>query len=296
MGSSSKRNYEVNMKGIILAGGKGTRLNPLTSSISKQLLPVFDKPLIYYPLSSLISLGIKDILVISDPKNLNQFKDLLKNGEQFGISINYHEQESPNGIAESFIIGESFIEDEPVALILGDNIFISDILSPSIIKSFKSGAIIFTSKVKDPERYGVLEIFNNQPVRIIEKPKEFISNHAVTGLYIYDSNVTEIAKQLKPSQRGELEITDVNQKYLEKGKLYNIDLGSSSAWMDAGTFDSLIDAGHYISSLQKRSKGLFGSPEISALQAGFISKDDLISSIGINIKNPYYSSIIEAID
>jgi glucose-1-phosphate thymidylyltransferase len=284
------------MKGIILAGGKGTRLNPLTSSISKQLLPVFDKPLIYYPLSSLISLGIKDILVISDPKNLNQFKELLKHGEQFGISINYHEQESPNGIAESFIIGESFIQDEPVALILGDNIFISDILSPSIIESFKSGAMIFTSKVKDPERYGVLETHNNKPVRIIEKPKEFISNHAVTGLYIYDSHVTEIAKKLKPSQRGELEITDVNQKYLEKGKLYNIDLGSSSAWMDAGTFDSLMDAGHYISSLQKRSKGLFGSPEISALQAGFISKDDLISSIGINIKNPYYLSIIEAID
>ena len=283
------------MKGIILAGGTGSRLSPLTLAISKQALPIYDKPLIYYPLSTLISLGINEILIISSPDQIDGFKLLLGSGERFGISLSYKIQDQPRGIAEALIIGDSFIEKSSCALILGDNIFISNTINSSKVKNFKKGAHIFTIPVKDPERYGVIKTSNNRPVDIVEKPKKFISNHAVTGLYFYDNDAPLICKKLKPSDRNELEITDLNKVYLEKSMLTVSSMGTSDVWLDAGTFESLLDAGNYISALQKRLGRLVGSPELTSYHQGFLSQKDLLSSIKSAPNNSYYQSLRSSI-
>ena len=283
------------MKGIILAGGAGTRLNPLTSVISKQLLPVYDKPLIYYPLSTLLSLGINEILIISSPSQINDFKSLLGNGKRLGIDLSYEVQNEPNGIAEALIIGEFFLQEDSCALILGDNIFISDKIVSSEVVNFKKGARIFTISVKDPERYGVIKLLNNIPVEIVEKPKEFISNNAVTGLYFYDNQATSLCRKLKPSNRNELEITDLNKVYLKNEMLSVSSLGESEAWMDAGTFESLLDAGNYIAALQKRLGRLVGSPELTSYNQGFLSKSDLLEFIKNAPNNSYYQLLKSSI-
>ena len=276
------------MKGIVLAGGSGTRLHPLTTAQSKQLLPIYDKPMIYHPLTTLISLGINEILIISNPHNINNFKLLLGDGAQFGINLSYEIQSKPNGIAEALIIGEPFLEEDNCALILGDNIFISDKLNVSQIENFKVGARIFAISVNDPERYGVLKISKNDVIDIVEKPKEFLSNSAVTGLYFYDSKASSICKSLSPSDRDELEITDLNKAYLENKSLSVIHLEDNDIWMDAGTFGSLLDAGNYISALQKRSGRLYGSPELASYNQGFISKEKLQNTIEKSPQNSYY--------
>ncbi len=277
------------MKGIILAGGSGTRLHPLTIAQSKQLLPIFDKPLIYYPLSTLISFGIKEILIITNPENINSFKNLLGNGDDFGIKIEYLSQSRPNGIAEALIIGEDFIDNDSTSLILGDNIFISDSLHFNASNHFKGdGAMIFSIEVNDPQRYGVVKFNREDPELIVEKPDKFISNHAVTGLYFYDSNASNMAKSLELSSRGELEITDLNNLYLGKKQLEVFRLSSSSSWMDAGTFNSLQDASEFIAALQKRSGQLFGSPEYAAYKQGFIDKNIILKKLDSSPKNEYY--------
>ena len=279
------------MKGIILAGGSGTRLHPLTLVTSKQLLPVFDKPLIYYPLSTLISLGVKDILLISSPTQLDSFKLLLEDGDKYGVNISYEVQLEPKGIAEALIIGENFINGDACALILGDNIFISDIFTPELSAVFHSGATVFTSHVEDPERYGVIEIQDDLPIQITEKPEKFISNLAVTGLYFYDSEAVECCKSLRPSARNELEITELNKIYLEKRKLNVINLSEASIWMDAGTFDSLQDASNCISSLQNRLGVLIGSPEYAAFKLGLLTQTKLNKDIDASLKNSYYLTL-----
>jgi len=232
------------MKGIILAGGKGTRLYPITKAISKQLLPVYNKPMIYYPINTLIEIGIKDILIITTPEDLIYFKNLLKNNDDFNLNFEFKVQKKPNGIAEAFIIGEDFIQNESVCLILGDNLFFN---SKSITKNnLKKSSKIFVKKVENPNSYGVLEVFNNVPKLIHEKPQEFISNFAVTGLYIYTSSVIDKVKKLIPSKRGELEITDLNNLYLKSNDCDVVFLESSSVWFDSGTFDSLLEASIYI--------------------------------------------------
>jgi len=280
------------MKGIILAGGSGTRLHPLTMAQSKQLLPVYDKPLIYYPLSTLISFGIREILIITNQENINSFKKLLGNGDTFGIDLEYLPQSNPNGIAEALIIGEEFINKQKVALILGDNIFISDSLNLNASDQSKDyGAMIFSIEVSDPERYGVVKLKDSRPELIVEKPKKYISNLAVTGLYFYDANASNMAKSLDFSARGELEITDLNNLYLSKQKLEVFNLGSSSSWMDAGTFDSLQNASEFISALQKRSGKLFGSPEYTAYKKGFIDQESILNKLLKSPKNQYYSML-----
>ncbi len=276
------------MKGIILAGGLGTRLHPLTKSVSKQLLPLFDKPMIYYPLSTLIELGIRDILLICKRNDKNLFQNLLKDGSQWGLRIEYAIQDKPSGIAESFIIGEKFIKDDNVALILGDNIFYGVKYN---IKNFKNGALIFSYQVQDPKRYGVIEIKNNLPKKITEKPKNPKSNLAVTGLYIYDKEVVKIAKTIKPSKRGELEITDINNNYLKRKKLKVCNLEQGSMWLDAGTFTTLLQAAHFIQTLQERQNIQIGSPESSALYQKFISRSQLKKIIKNSPKNEYFKNL-----
>ena len=283
------------MKGIILAGGAGTRLSPLTIALSKQALPVYDKPLIYYPLSTLISLGINEILIISSPTQIEGFKLLLGNGDRFGINLTYKIQDQPRGIAEALLIGESFIDNDSTALILGDNIFISDIINSSKVRNFTFGAEIFTIPVKDPERYGVVKLLDGIPIDIVEKPSKFVSDNAVTGLYFYDSSASKICKRLKPSQRNELEITDLNKEYLNQSALSVTSLGESDIWLDAGTFDSLLDAGSCISALQKRLGRLVGSPELTSYNQGFLGKEELLNIISNSPKNSYYKSLISNI-
>lgn len=296
MGYCIAKNCKSSMKGIILAGGSGTRLHPLTSVTSKQLLPVFDKPLIYYPLSTLISLGIRDILLISTPSQIPLFESLLNDGSKFGINISYSVQLEPKGIAEALIIGESFIQQDNCSLILGDNIFVSNIFNPSIIDNFIDGATVITSKVDDPERYGVIQLNEtDEPISIVEKPKKYISNHAVTGLYLYDNNASDFCKDLKPSARNEIEITDLNKCYLKKNRLKVIHLDDSSAWMDAGTFESLQDASNYVSSIQKRLGSPIGSPEYAALKNSFITSDDMLRILDKAPKNAYYEMLIKAL-
>jgi len=281
------------MKGIILAGGEGTRLKPLTGSISKQILPVFDKPMIYYPLSTLISMGINEILIITNPHNISIFQNLLGDGSQWGLDLRYEVQKEANGIAEALIISERFINRDNVALILGDNIFFSSELNNKVAKNFSHGARIFIKDVKDPERYGVVKFQNNQPTSIIEKPKNFISSKAVTGLYFYDDKSVDLAKNLEPSQRGELEISDLNNVYLSNRALDVLDLGQNSIWLDAGTFASLKDSSEQIAAQQNRSGQLMGSPELESFKQGFFDRDKIIEYLDQSPVNDYYQLLKE---
>ncbi|MFH1993190.1 MAG: glucose-1-phosphate thymidylyltransferase RfbA [Pseudomonadota bacterium] len=285
------------MKGIILAGGAGTRLYPLTIVMSKQLLPVYDKPLIYYPLSTLMLAGIKDILLISTPKDLPRFKTLLKDGSQIGINITYAVQSHPRGLADAFIVGEKFIGNDSVCLILGDNIFYGQGLISLLQKSaeLKQGAIIFAYNVKDPERYGVVEFDSLQNVLSIEeKPKSPKSKYAVVGLYFYDNSVVEIAKSLKPSARGELEITDVNKEYLKLKKMKVELLGRGFAWLDTGTQDSLLDASYFVKTVEERQGLKIACLEEIAYRMKFIQKKDLkqLSKFYNNKYGDYILSLI----
>ena len=266
------------MKGIILAGGKATRLYPVTKGICKQLLPVYDKPMIYYPLSALMLAGIRDILIISNPNDISRFKDLLGDGRNLGIKFSYAIQEEPKGIAESLIIGQEFIGKERVCLILGDNIFYGHDLTELLKEAsrLETGAIAFGYYVKDPQRYGVLEFDDKcNVVSIEEKPKKPKSNYAVCGLYFYDNNVARIAKNLKPSKRGELEITDVNNEYLKRGKLKVKLLGRGYAWLDTGTYDSLIDASIFIKTVEERQGLKIGCIEEVAYRMKYIDSGQL---------------------
>ena len=282
------------MKGIILAGGNGTRLSPLTKSVSKQLLPIYDKPLIYYPLASLMELNIKEIAIIVKSEEMSRFTKLLGNGEKFGINITYLTQDNPNGLAEAFIIAEEFIGSSHVTLILGDNIFYGDALKECLVNDLKSGANIVCTKVNDPERYGVAKIENGNVVQIIEKPTKFISNFAVTGIYVYDNSVIQKSKSLVPSARGELEITDLNNLYIKEGKLRASFLDDEMIWMDTGTFDSLHDASSIIKAIQNRTGNLIGSPELAAYNNHLIDKKTLKSQI--DYKNSYARSLLESLD
>ncbi len=262
------------MKGIILAGGSGTRLHPLTLSISKQLMPIYDKPMIYYPLSTLMYSGIREILIISTPKDLPLFKDLLGNGEKYGCQFEYAVQEAPNGLAEAFIIGADFIGKEKVALILGDNIFYGSGLSKLLQENNDpKGGIIYAYRVHDPERYGVVE-FNDkgQAVSIEEKPTKPKSNFAVPGIYFYDNSVVNIAKNIQPSHRGELEITDINKEYLKQGKLNVSILDRGTAWLDTGTFQSLMQASQFVEVIEERQGLKIGSIEGAAYEMGYINE------------------------
>lgn len=264
-------------KGIILAGGRGTRLFPLSKVYSKQLIAVYDKPMIYYPFATLLSMGIRDILIIADCAALDFYRKLFDDGSKLGVNIDYALQEQPNGIAEAFIIGEKFIGDSNVALILGDNIFYDE-TSSVFTKNIKTNkkAAIFAIYVDEPERYGVVKFDeNNQPVDIIEKPKTFVSNYAVPGFYIYDSSVVSIAKSLTPSDRGELEITDINKYYLEHGELNIVKINSGVAWLDCGTPDSLLSAGNLIASIEKNKGIKLGCIEEAALNQKFINVEML---------------------
>lgn len=265
-------------KGILLAGGSGTRLHPSTQATSKQLLPVYDKPMVYYPLSTLLLAGIRDILLISTPDDLPQFRRLLGDGSQFGASIAYAEQPSPDGLAQAFLIGESWLEGQACALALGDNLIHADHLSVSLraAAARPEGATVFAYQVRDPERYGVVSFDSNGRVaEIVEKPKAPTSNWAITGLYFYDERVTEFAHRITPSARGELEITDLNQLYLGDGSLRVEKLGRGTAWLDAGTPDSLLQAATFVQTIQSRQGNLVGCPEEVAFRMGFIDAASL---------------------
>lgn len=265
------------MKGIILAGGSGTRLWPITKGISKQLMPIYDKPMIYYPLTTLMQAGIKDILIITTPEDQSQFQRLLGDGSQWGISLSYAAQPSPDGLAQAFIIGEEFIGTDKVALVLGDNIFHGAELDESLKNcTDPDGGIVFAYQVDDPERYGVVEFDGNmKAVSIEEKPSKPKSNYAVVGLYFYDNDVVEIAKNVQPSARGELEITAVNEEYLRRGKLQVTTLDNGDVWLDTGTIDSLTDATDYIGVIQRRTGQIIGSPEKTAFDNNWIDQTKL---------------------
>ncbi len=265
------------MKGIILAGGSGTRLWPITKGISKQLMPIYDKPMVYYPLTTLMEAGIKDILIITTPHDQAAFQNLLGDGSQWGVSLEYAAQPSPDGLAQAFIIGEEFIGDDKVALVLGDNIFHGHRLSESLKKCVDpDGGRVFAYRVSDPERYGVVEFDeNNKAISVEEKPSQPKSNYAIIGLYFYDNDVVEIAKNVRPSERGELEITAVNDEYLRRGKLKVTTLDDGDVWLDTGTIDSMVDASDYVKVLQKRTGQIIGSPEKIAHEEGYISDEQL---------------------
>ena len=286
------------MKGIILAGGSGTRLYPLTRATSKQLMPVYDKPMIYYPLSTLMLAGIKDILIISTPHDLPRFKELLQDGSELGINLSYAEQPSPDGLAQAFIIGEKFIGNDSVSLILGDNIYYGPGLSKMLQKAAnkEKGATVFGYQVKDPERFGVVEFDEEMnAVSIEEKPEHPRSNYAVTGLYFYDNDVVEISKNIKPSPRGELEITDVNKAYLERGDLSVELMGRGFAWLDTGTHESLLEASQYIETVQRMQNVQVANLEEIAYRMGYISREDVLKLAQPLKKNEYGQYLLRLI-
>lgn len=286
------------MKGIILAGGSGTRLYPLTKAISKQIMPVYDKPMIYYPLSVLMLAGIKEILIISTPQDLPRFEELLGDGSEFGISLSYAVQPSPDGLAQAFIIGEDFIGDDSVALILGDNIYHGPGLSAMLQRAAakESGATVFGYQVKDPERFGVVEFDDKMnAISIEEKPEHPKSNYAVTGLYFYDNDVVEIAKNIKPSPRGELEITDINKGYLDRGNLSVEVMGRGFAWLDTGTHESLLEAAQYIETVQRMQNVQVANLEEIAYRMGYITKEEVHGLAQSLKKNEYGQYLLRLI-
>jgi glucose-1-phosphate thymidylyltransferase len=286
----------VARKGIILAGGAGSRLHPLTQVVSKQLMPIYDKPMIYYPLSTLMIAGISEILIITTPEESHRFQELLGDGSKWGIQLKYIVQHSPDGLAQAFILGEDFIGDDSVTLVLGDNLFYGHDLQKSLLESAKksSGATVFGYHVTDPQRYGVVDFDDNwKALSIEEKPEKPKSSYAVTGLYFYDNKVVELAKKIKPSVRGELEITDLNNLYLEAGELSVQLMGRGSAWLDTGTIDSLLDASNFISAIEKRQGLKICCPEEIAFRKGFISQKQLVELAQPLIKSGYGKYLIK---
>ena len=280
------------MKGIILAGGSGTRLYPLTMVTSKQLLPIYDKPMIYYPLSTLMLAGIRDILIISTPTDLPNFERLLGDGSRYGVNLSYKVQPSPDGLAQAFTLGEEFIGDEPCAMVLGDNIFygagLGDHLKKAVEAAQNGQATVFGYYVNNPERFGIVEFDNNwRVISVEEKPKQPKSNYAITGLYFYDKRVVELAKQVKPSARGELEITDLNRMYLEDSTLNVQLLGRGYAWLDTGTMDTLVEAAEFVQVIEQRQGIMISAPEEIAYRHGWITREELLKSADTYGKSPY---------